>query len=343
MNKIKRRLTRRELKKKNKKIILSSLLIICLLSVGYGAFQTTLNINVTGRINKCAEGRVWNIDYTGDIKEIVIPCSGTYKLETWGAQGGISGDNTLGGYGGYSIGLAELTETQKIYVVVGGEGNKECTGSPRGFCDGGYNGGGKSHYSSDEKWGAGGGATHVSFSHGLLNTFDNNLSDLLIVSGGGGGAYSRAINAIGGSGGGHIGNNGFYRDDFQQSFGGNQMFTNNGYISGTFGIGGFCDINSANCSGGGSGYYGGGSARGSSGAGGSSYIGNPSLTNKAMYCYDCEESLDLTKPEVFTVSTTGDTNYKDTLNCPNGYSENSVSKCAKKGDGYARITLISKK
>lgn len=62
-----------------------------------------------------------------------------------------------------------------------------------------------------------------------------------------------------------------------------------------------------------------------------------------MYCYDCEESLDLTKPEIFTVSTTRISNYRDTINCPNGYSENPVSKCAKKGDGFARITLISKK
>ncbi len=61
-----------------------------------------------------------------------------------------------------------------------------------------------------------------------------------------------------------------------------------------------------------------------------------------MYCYDCEESLDLAKPEIFTVSATGDSNYKDKLNCPNGYSETPISKCAKKVNGYARITLISK-
>ena len=54
-------------------------------------------------------------------------------------------------------------------------------------------------------------------------------------------------------------------------------------IDGSFGAG------SIGYSGGGGGYYGG--AGGPAGAGGgSSYIGNSLLNNKAMYCYECEES-----------------------------------------------------
>ena len=59
--------------------------------------------------------------------------------------------------------------------------------------------------------------------------------------------------------------------------------------------------------------------------GGSGYIGNSQLTNKAMYCYNCEES---TEESTKTISTTN-------------VSETPISKYAKKGNGYARITIIN--
>ena len=58
-----------------------------------------------------------------------------------------------------------------------------------------------------------------------------------------------------------------------------------------------------------------------------------------MYCYNCSE--DLTNTTTFTVSTTGSSAYKDTNSCPYGYSSSAVSKCAKAGNGYAKITLVS--
>ena len=61
------------------------------------------------------------------------------------------------------------------------------------------------------------------------------------------------------------------------------------------------------------------------GGGGSGYIGNSLLTNKVMYCYNCEESFE---ESTKTISTTCN---EET---PTGY-------CAKKGNGYARITLVS--
>lgn len=84
--------------------------------------------------------------------------------------------------------------------------------------------------------GAGGGATHIALTSGLLKNLGNNISDIILVAAGGGG------------------------------------------------------------------FYGGGQGKTAYGSGGgSSYIGNPLLTNKAMYCYNCEESSeDSTK----TISTT---------------------------------------
>ena len=62
-----------------------------------------------------------------------------------------------------------------------------------------------------------------------------------------------------------------------------------------------------------------------SGAGGSSYIGNSLLQNKTMYCYNCTASTDI---DTKTTSTT----------CS---EETPTENCAKKGNGYAKITLLS--
>lgn len=59
-----------------------------------------------------------------------------------------------------------------------------------------------------------------------------------------------------------------------------------------------------------------------SGGGGSGYIGNSQLTDKAMYCYNCEES---SEESTKTISTTR-------------AEETPTENCAKKGNGYARIT-----
>ena len=82
---------------------------------------------------------------------------------------------------------------------------------------------------------------------------------------------------------------------------------------------------SSNSGSGGGGYYGGGASWGGSGAGGSGYIGNSLLTNKAMYCYKCSES---SEENTKTIATSCN-------------SVTPVSYCAKRENGYAKITLIS--
>lgn len=83
--------------------------------------------------------------------------------------------------------------------------------------------------------------------------------------------------------------------------------------------------------GGGAGFYGGFSYQGietksdAAGAGGSGYIGNSLLTEKSMYCYNCQES---SEESTKTISTT----------CT---SATPTANCAKQGNGYARITLVS--
>ena len=61
------------------------------------------------------------------------------------------------------------------------------------------------------------------------------------------------------------------------------------------------------------------------GGGGSSYIGNSLLSDKAMYCYNCTASNDTNTK---TISTTCN-------------ETTPTANCAKKGNGYAKITLVS--
>ena len=50
---------------------------------------------------ECNVDNTWNFDYTGGEQTFTAPVSGTYKLETWGAQGGSANETYYGGYGGY--------------------------------------------------------------------------------------------------------------------------------------------------------------------------------------------------------------------------------------------------
>ena len=272
------------------------------------------------------------------------PATGTYKLETWGAQGG-SAKSYIGGYGGYSVGNIHLIKDEVIYIYVGGTGGSNChapSDKIPTYCSSGYNGGGKGV--SSDYYGyvsGGGGATHISTKIGLLSTFEKNIESILIVSGGGGGATYYSYNGsthIGypGSGGGFIGNTGYNNSSIEpKSSGGTQK---NGF---KFGLGyshTYVSDTYTTQPGGGSGLYGGNGSGNSGGGGGSGYIGNSLLINKYMYCYGCEQS---TEETTYTLNTLGTSNLLDKTNCPNGYSSSPISKCAKAGNGYAKITFVN--
>ena len=251
---------------------------------------------------------VTNFDYTGREQTFVAPVGGVYKLETWGAQGGSYSSNYFGGYGGYSVGYVNLAVKNLLYVNVGGAGN---------YHTGGYNGGG---YVNNANYGqAGGGATHIALKSGLLSTLENNKDNILIVSGGGGGAANRGSgygDGNGGASGGFIGNNGEsinhtngfgygYGTGGTQIAGGTMVWTGTTAVSktfpGTFGKGYGSTAPDVVAAGGGAGFYGGGGSYHGGAGGGSSYIGNESLANKVMYCYNCKES---TEESTKTISTT---------------------------------------
>lgn len=292
-----------------------------------------------GTSNLVSGSNSWTFDYKGSEDILSIPVSGNYKLEVWGAQGGkILDADATGGYGGYSSGLVLLNEEDILYLNVGGQGEDNNDKVVNYISKGGYNGGGDAGDDGATSWAGGGGATHIATISGLLSELENNKENILIVSAGGGGSgwyWKKDYESLqGGNAGGFIGNKG---NGPAPGTGGTQIAggyfvdknSNSQIEDGSFGKGAsYFNYSSNRISGGGggSGFYGGGTGytHGSTGGGGSSYIGNPLLTDKAMYCYKCRESLEESTKTISTFDV----------------SSNPISQYAKIGNGYARITYM---
>lgn len=283
---------------------------------------------------------ITNFEYIAPTTDVAEPyytyrvyTTGYYKLETWGGSG------NKGGYGGYSVGIAKLNEGDLLYVYVGGGAINQ---------NGGYNGGG-TRTTSGAKTGGGGGATHIAMKSGLLKSLSSNIDSIVIVSGGGAGFYNGTDHSHGG-GGGYLGVNSktgkssggsCTASSGSQTAAGKSCGDASGYKAG-FGYG--CSGGSS-VSAGGAGFYGGGCGwvQGSDyygGAGGSGYINSSYLVTgkRFMFCYGCTESV---TDSTFTISTTGVSTIRDPENCSSGYASDPVSKCAKEGNGHARITYLN--
>lgn len=358
-----RKLRGRRLKKQRQIIIISLICLTFLIGTGYAAFSTNITLTAKGNIKQdenCVVNKVWEFDYENyKVYDLTIPCSGKYKLETWGAQGG----NALtleGGYGGYSVGNIYLKRKNTLYIVVGGSGEASPdiilqSNNYVYHTNGGYNGGGNgtSGRCGSLRYGSGGGgATSIALQNGLLTEFENNINNLLIVAGGGGGAFAITdsngnyynVYGTGANSGGYIGNAAtftlightktHYTQGGTQDSGGiaGNSYDDNIYnaLKGDFGKGG--SDNGGACGGsgaGGAGYYGGGAGAFAPGGGGSSYINNDNLKDKHMTCYNCTPTTDTDPEGIKTIST-------------NKVDKKPLEDTAKKGNGYAKITLISR-
>ena len=302
-------------------------------SYAYKAYSVDASGNTSRVFETSTYGYYGLVDYSNQIQTKTITEPGYYKLETWGAQGGNIG-TYIGGYGGYSTGYIYLSGNQQLYIAVGGAGANTDTG--------GYNGGGSLVAGQSAYGSSGGGATHIAIVSGILSTLSENINDILIVSGGGGGANYRSENygeGNGGSAGGFVGVNGESTNHsngygYGYGYGGSQTAGGSRFWEssietdttkpGAFGQGSGTELGGVAQSGGGGGYYGGGAGGHGGAGGGSSYIGNPLLTNKSMYCYNCTTS---SEESIKTFTTT----------C---HSANATENCAKEGNGYAIITYI---
>lgn len=274
--------------------------------------------------------------------EYVVPMTGYYKLDVWGASGYSYSDEYHGGYGGYSTGEIYLERGTKLYIHNGGVGTG---GNQVGTYQGGYNGGGKAVLDNDGKYtGSGGGATHIALVDGKLSQLQNNIDDILIVAGGGGSTYyENNYVFLGGHGGGIEGTGGIQiRDEVifngpanALSGGGTQIAggaAGREGVAGMFGQGAEKDELSI---GAGGGFYGGGNAWASSAGGGSGYIGNNNLVNKHMIVYS--EAPETIAPYMPAVAS-NDVN--TATNIVYSYSATATPDVAKVGDGFTKIVYI---
>lgn len=204
-------------------------------------------------------GDVESFKYTGTVQEFIVPINGIYKFIVTGSK---SGGNRYG-YGGQSIGYANLKKGTTLYICVGGKGGEsQASGT---INKGGYNGGGNGYALGGIFGTGGGGATHIATITGTLKQIGiDNIDKILIVAGGGGGRfYSNDVNSGGGHGGGLSGGRG-------ESSGGTGGTQSGGYA---FGQGGSIGSSGNAGAGGGGGLYGGKGAYLLGGGGGSGYIG----------------------------------------------------------------------
>lgn len=261
---------------------------------------TQAQVNATYAAGNTLSGTV-TINSQG-VQEWVVPISGSYKIEAYGAEGGrVFTTNVLGGRGVVVSGTVSLTAGTKIYIIAGQKGgtsNLEFSGVGR---EGGGGGGsfvafGTTLLSSTPIMVAGGGAgatvpyigpgagldastsnTGVSGNSGGAggvsgNGGANGSAGGPYFSSGGGGFYTNGEGGQGGLGGTSFVNGG------TGGIGGNNNLgynNSNDRIDGGFGSGGAARGNSY-CGGAGGGGYSGGGGGGSNsprqGGGGGSFI-----------------------------------------------------------------------
>lgn len=285
-----------------------------------------------------------NYPYQGSVYNENL-AKGTYKLETWGAEGGPGYTYTTGGgKGGYSYGTLILNEQTAIYVYVGGQGSVSA-GSSTTRSGAGFNANSSSVTNSAAAAnyaGGGGGASDIRIGQ-------DSLYARVIVAGGGGGkcGYASQSYCAGGVGGGTSGVRGVYQTSTTTNTtyagqGGTQTAggatgTSSSYkgSAGGFGYGGYGGVRSTSKSyrgagAGGGGWYGGGGGtyRNAGGGGGSGYVYTSSTAS------NCPSGCLLDSSYYLTDATTiaGDQSFND----PDGNAETGHS-----GNGYVRITRLA--
>ena len=283
-------------------------------------------------------------DYTNNYQEFIVPKTGYYKVELWGAQGG-SNEVATGGKGAYTTGKIYLNEGTKLYLYIGGMGAI----SKDSVVTAGYNGGGSGATTDplntneifSQYGGGGGGATDIRLVSGEWND-QNSLKSRIMVAAGGSGASNGENPKDGSAGGTLLGIDGTSNTNGQTnlSTGATQISGGSGASNGSFGIGATPSSNYG--SGAGGGYYGGGSGFSQddtiiTGSSGSSFIsgydgciaisedGNPT-TQSIHYSNFQFESSNMISGDSYMP----------------GYNNN-TSMLGNSGNGAAKITYIGKK
>lgn len=336
----------------------------------YSFYDRGTLINTRTRKVTVLSSETYTYAYTGNSAVFQPVIGGVYRVELWGASGGdfIGTRNNpktcYGGKGAYTMGNISLNINDTLYVYVGGQG-----GSSDLAMQGGYNGGGSVTNGENLYGRSAGGATDVRLISGQWNNISS-LRSRIMVAGGGGGANNR--NDVennymygfgtGGAGGALEGIKGTIDggnvttgsipsyNAYALGSGGTQTKPgtlcdyknqNGSYIeipstvyTGGFGQGGGIELDYRVQSAGGGGYYGGGTGIHGGGGGGSSFISGYTGCNAVS-----ASGTHLNTPihysgKVFT-------NGKMIAGNQTMPNYNGSSTIGNKGNGYARISLVS--
>jgi hypothetical protein len=127
---------------------------------------------------------------------------GSYRIECWGASGGIGRTNGVlkfqGGKGAFVSGDILLKTKRTFYLFVGGKG-QDGSASANTVAAGGYNGGGNGgkDINDNDGSGGGGGASDIKLINGTYNDITS-LRSRIIVAAGGPGSVFESYGAPGG-------------------------------------------------------------------------------------------------------------------------------------------------
>lgn len=173
--------------------VLSLFGITFLLASAYAAFSTSLGINAKGNLSideDCVVNKVWEYSYENKSQDFTAPCSGTYKMELWGAQGGDSIEDvssglqatSIGGTGSYVSGSLHISKNKTLYLYVGSQGENRTYNDGIGIALGGYNGGGSGYYGdASGTWAPGaGGSSFISGHNGCVAITENSTENNII-------------------------------------------------------------------------------------------------------------------------------------------------------------------
>ncbi|MCG5644531.1 glycine-rich protein, partial [Flavobacteriaceae bacterium LSUCC0859] len=271
------------------------------------AFVFLIQANVFGQT-------VYDFPYTGTYSTVTLQ-PGNYKLEVWGAEGGINTTNgsSVSGKGGYSKGTLNLNASTIAYIFVGGKGIDSNTSADQNddLRAGGFNGGG----SGIDGGAGGGGASDIRL---LANT----VYDRVIVAGGAGGVGYNSGQYPGGYGGGESGGG---VTSYSSLAGATQT---TGHALGQ-GQDHQSPVNKNDSGGGGGGFYGGfgGGPHNTPGTGGSGYV--YTLTSEKPGGYNLGSQYYLTNTSLIAGN----------ASMPN--PDGGANTIGRSGNGYARITQLS--
>lgn len=293
------------------------------------AFYFKLNNNKMYGVGSAnSNGAVMNFDYTGSVQTATLT-PGRYKLECWGAEGGI-GNGGTGGLGGYSKGELLVTQNLTLYMYIGSKGYSKVETVV-------FNGGGLAEASSNYNSGSGGGATDISLKKDSWDSTNHFYSRLIVAGGGGGGAGASGSGYNGAYGGGEVGGGVSISNSAHdtvsggtQTTAGISSTTYTGLTGGSFGKGGtYQGGGNESGGGGGGGWYGGGAGSyGTAGAGGSGYV----YTSSTAKNYPNGCLLNSTHYLTNAQTIAGDTSFTS----PTGSAETGHT-----GNGFCRITNLN--